>query len=196
MPRCRRVRVATATAGLHVDKHEQRTMNAVASLALLIICCDFPAVPRCGVAVYYGTCSPRRTGALMGLASAAAGVTPPKPSKPPPTYAVLRRLAQSYGNLTVHEPTGHAKWQVLRQKVGKDGEEQRKLPPWRMLRYLVWKTPPLRLLLVSDNLPDSQVGRFHAHTHSPPLTYRRTALHTSPTVPSGSPPAGDHRFDA
>ena len=112
-----------------------------------------------------------------------------RPLKPPPTHVVVHRLAQRYGdlaihesagrrtqvdsgmvrtvrkkparpaNLAVHRPTGHAKWAIIRQKAGKDGGQQQKMPPWRMLRYLVWKTPPLRLLLVSDNLPDSQVGR-------------------------------------
>lgn len=69
------------------------------------------------------------------------------PRHPRPSNVDVQRLTGRFGNLSVEE-----------SREVEQRERMLRIKPWRILRYVWWRAPPLRLLLVSDNLPDSKVG--------------------------------------
>mmetsp|Transcript_36790 Transcript_36790/g.89560 ORF Transcript_36790/g.89560 Transcript_36790/m.89560 type:complete len:494 (+) Transcript_36790:142-1623(+) len=137
-----------------------------------------------------------------GLPNVLTPADNPPPPIPRPEHAIICRLAERYGTLSLdelsahsskeklssssgwedEEPSGGAQWDVLVEDKSEEAEESTeklvKMRPWRMLRYLVWKTPPLRLLLVSDNLPDSEyiISCTHHNVETVHVNYKTWSL--------------------
>lgn len=116
----------------------------------------------------------------------------PRPPTLLPSNNVLSRLAERYGTADIsRETTGvtssnnfesdadaeitDSRIWLLNEDVT-NGDEKKitsvmnsqrslKMNPWRLLRMVKWKTPPRRMLLVSDNLPESELIVDSTHSN-------------------------------
>lgn len=106
------------------------------------------------------------------------------PATTEPSSEVIRRLAERYGSLDIsegvlNEASADARWDMILDDESSSDEKRAQmslLKPWRALRYIVWRSPPRRLLLVSDNLPDSQVSLKRLRAHSTSSEWLRRSL--------------------